>query len=447
MNDQQFVVSFGEREIAEGVVSASIREVADNVRYADITVANDALIITDPDYQAEAQLFSIAAAGREVVFTGIVDAVTPGEENTEIVLVNAVQLLQESGTGGLGVGAGSYALETTWSLLRAAGVEAERIAFPDFDPPWEAFEVVAPLDGVELEGETNIGGIRLLPPGPVSRLADDLGPDSLKQAYSEVPAWAMSYQTARTLFEAESGGLGDIDLALAWLTAVARYSSVALPRGSVRPFRRAWTASRISRRDVTLVRGLVTGRRWLRSPENIFRRPALVPGQIEDFASMRLPPELSVPLREALAAWRRAVEETDPLAAVVALWEAMEFYASGVSAPRVFPKSILRSIRTKATEGLEGEQLRRVEEMVGKLNEPPLLRRLRAALEEDGVPYGEEELSLLQKLRRVRNALAHGRSTETPSEVDLKRGKAIVNRMLVYRVARLTEPTSTASER
>ena len=312
MKDQRFVVRFGEKEIAEGVVSASTREAADNVVYADIIVSNDALLDADPDYQAEARLFSIVASGREALLTGLVDTVTTGAENTEIVLVSHLQLLKESGTAGLGVGAGSYALETTWSLLRAAGIEAERIAFPNFDPPWEAFEVVTALDGVEMEGDVSIGGVRLLPSGPVSRLADGLGPDFLRQLYSEAPAWALSYQTARTLFEAESRGLKDIDLALTWLMARAQYSSVALPGGPARAFQRSWTASRVSRRDVTLVRGLATGRRWSRSPKNTFHRSALVPERIEALATPPLPSDLPIPLREALGAWHRAVEETEP---------------------------------------------------------------------------------------------------------------------------------------
>lgn len=64
--------------------------------------------------------------------------------------------------------------------------------------------------------------------------------------------------------------------------------------------------------------------------------------------------------------------------------------------------------------------------------------------EEDGVPYKEEELSVLQKVRRARNDLVHGRSREAPSEADLKYAVAVAKRMLLYRVTRLnasaTEP-------
>jgi hypothetical protein len=75
------------------------------------------------------------------------------------------------------------------------------------------------------------------------------------------------------------------------------------------------------------------------------------------------------------------------------------------------------------------------------LNEPPLMVRLRAALEEDGLPYKDEELSVLQKVRRARNDLVHGRSREAPSEADLKYAVAVINRMLLYRIARLNTST------
>jgi hypothetical protein len=157
-----------------------------------------------------------------------------------------------------------------------------------------------------------------------------------------------------------------------------------------------------------------------------------------------LPAELPVQVSEAISAWRRAAEERDPLAAVVALWESVEFYASGARARKVFDKPLLKTVRERATEGLEGEQLERVRDMLARLNEPPLMVRLKAALDEDGVPYREEELSMLQKVRRARNDLVHGRSRETPSEADLKYAVAVVNRMLHYRIARLNTSATEA---
>jgi len=446
MPDRRLHIRIGETEIAEGILSLRFQEAADNVVSVDIVFSSDALADSNPDYQAEVRLFAAAGSERETLFTGMVDAVTPRGGETEVRLVSGQQMLNETQTEGLGIGAGIGVLETVWSLLRTWGVEADQISFPEFRPPLEVFEVATALDGIEVSEPTSIGEVRLLPSGTVSRLANDLGPDYLRERYSGASAWALSLQTARTIFDAESQGLKAIDLALAWLTARAQFSGAAMPGGHPRRFQRAWTLSRVSRRDVIVVRGTATGRRWLRSPIDIPDRPTFALNQSEDLEVVPLPPNLPIQIREALSAWRRAAEETDSLAAVMALWEAVEFYTSGVEAPKMFQKATLKSIRRQATAGLEGEQLRRVKDMVSRLNEPPLMVRLRVALDEDQVPYEDAELSLLQRLRGVRNDLVHGRSRETPSAADLRYAKAIVNRMLVYRVSRLTRPTLGATE-
>lgn len=142
-------------------------------------------------------------------------------------------------------------------------------------------------------------------------------------------------------------------------------------------------------------------------------------------------------MREAFSAWRRAAEETDSLAAVVALWECIEFYVSGVSVRDLFTREERRAVLRKATEGLQGEQLEKVRNVIGRLSDAPLMVRLREALGQDSVPYTQEELALLRDLRDLRNDFMHGRSRDLPSEVDLRYAIAIVNRMLVHRVARL----------
>jgi hypothetical protein len=45
---------------------------------------------------------------------------------------------------------------------------------------------------------------------------------------------------------------------------------------------------------------------------------------------------------------------------------------------------------------------------------------------------------VLRRVRKKRNDL-HGRSREAPADTDLRYALALVNRMLVYRIARLNE--------
>ncbi len=41
----------------------------------------------------------------------------------------------------------------------------------------------------------------------------------------------------------------------------------------------------------------------------------------------------------AISAWQRAVKADDPVEALVALWEAIEFYVSGTKSEQLFTKS------------------------------------------------------------------------------------------------------------
>ncbi len=439
MAEHKVLARFGEVEVTEGVVSAKVTNSINEPASVEVVISKAALLDANPDYQAEAQVFVDTDEGLHLLFTGFTVAAEPNEAGTLITATTDTQKLRETKTGGLSFSRVDD-LEVLWAILRSSGMEDDKIQIEGFEPgPLEVFEVASALDGITIERPTAIGDVRMLPEGRVSRMADGMGPEELEHRYNGGSAWAFTLRTARTLFEAEMEGLREIDAALAWLTTRTHYSGVRLPKGGARRFRRDWTMARISRRDVVVARGVCTGRRWLRSPLGIAYRPELVIHEVEDLESLPLPPDISPQMREAFSAWRRAAEESDPLAAVVALWECVEFYVSGVSVDELFTKPERRVVLRRATEGLRGMQLERTREVVGRLNEAPLLVRLRAALEQDGVPCTEGELALLRELRQLRNDFVHGRSRKLPAEVDLRYARAIVNRMLVHRLVRLCQ--------
>jgi hypothetical protein len=437
-------VRFGDNEIVGAGVEGKVRNVINDAAYAQVVIPNEHLANADPDYLAAVEVSAVYGVERTALFTGFVDCVLPEGDKTRIDLVTQTQFMKETAPGGLGLRQ-IDAREIMWALSVLGGYAEDKVEVEGWEPgPFEVFEVATAIDGILVDGPATFGAVTVYPGGPVATLADGMGPEELRERYAGAPAWALVLKTARTLYEAEAAGIRDIDLALAWLTAKAQYNGVSLPGRPPRSFRREWTSSRVSRRNVVVARGTATGRQWLRALETITARPQLALGDIEDLGLPALPAELPVQVREAISSWRRAAEERDPLSAVVALWESVEFYASGASARKIFEKLALKTVRENATAGLEGEQLKRVQDVLARLNEPPLMVRLKAALEEDRVPHKEEELSVLQKVRRARNDLVHGRSREPPSVADLKYAVAVVNRMLLYRVARLnasaTEP-------
>src|SRR5918993_4385192 len=79
-----------------------------------------------------------------------------------------MQRLKEERTGGFG-----YRFvdprEILWGLLRASGMESEKIHIEGFEPgPLEVFEVATALDGVNVADTVSLGQVRLLPHGPVA---------------------------------------------------------------------------------------------------------------------------------------------------------------------------------------------------------------------------------------------------------------------------------------
>lgn len=454
MSDTKLRVVFGETEISRGVISAKIVPgvaTPKGIGLATVVLTTDSLVSAVVDYRSEARIFARTHGREELTFTGIVDSVTPLGDETEIHLVTGLKLLEESSMGGLGISGGKgrlrehEALEASWSMMRASGVEAERIDIEGFTPgPRGLFEVAVAVDGMDLVDPVEMFGVQFVPRGPVSQLADGLGPHELWQAYAEASVWALALPMASTLFEAETEGLKAIDVALAGITALSQYSTSRLPTGGVRDFKREWTRSRVARRDVVLVKRSPSGVRWLRSLTDIPNQPVLNANRVDNLTENShgklLYPET---MREALLAWRRAVDTSDSLSTVVALWEAVEFYASGVKVAKLFESAEIKRIRKAVLNDLEGEKAKRMSEILAQLNQPPLLIRLKAALEADGVPHTENELAVLGRIRKARNDLVHGRSRREPSDRDVMHAIAVVNRILVYRLARASKRASS----
>jgi hypothetical protein len=118
---------------------------------------------------------------------------------------------------------------------------------------------------------------------------------------------------------------------------------------------------------------------------------------------------------------------------VSALWQALELYAAGVSVAPLFSKAELSSLRDQlSVAGLTVDQQQRIRDVVGYLNNAPLMARLDNALRTDGVPLSSEEISVLQRIRTIRNDIEHGKVPTSPQTDDLHHAVAIVARILCY---------------
>jgi len=124
-------------------------------------------------------------------------------------------------------------------------------------------------------------------------------------------------------------------------------------------------------------------------------------------------------------------------AGVQALWQAIESYAAGTKTKaRLFSKSELKKLRQALPEDFSAAQDAALQRIIGRLNEEPLRARLRRRLKSDAVPVTDAELKVLDDLREVRNAVAHGRDIDETIDRDtVNYGISIVARILVHRIA------------
>jgi hypothetical protein len=369
-------------------------------------------------------------------FTGSVISAKPVEDGTEIEAISAVSL-SESVTPGMMI-RGVPPTETIYVLARTAGIPDARLRIGGLaELPRETFEVLVPIEGVSIDSATYFGDILLVPPSAAERATIGLNMQGeLKEAF-EGTAYALAFVTTARMFEAEEKGLAAVDLALAWLTTQLRYGLTHLPDETALAFDRKESLAEVVRKDAVFVRGLTTLRQWIRTPRSAKQARFVSLSRTERPLDGTLP-ALTLQDQLALSALARATRERDSLAQVQALWEAIEFYASGTVVSEMFTKAERKAIRravNDALPSLSDDRRNRVEYAIGQLNNAPLLIRLKKSLDQEGVPIADGEITLLSKLRDLRNDVVHGRNSIRPEAEDVEYAVSIVARMLLFRVS------------
>jgi hypothetical protein len=390
----------------------------------EVQVAAVPLAGVPAEYRAEARL----EAGAENLTRGWVTKADPDGDEVAIEVRNSTPLT-ETLIGHLSI-AGIDHNEVAWSMSRWMGMAA---VVPGLRPFPETIAVAMPLTGLEVSSEIDLEPIRVSADRQVLEImAAPLNDTSEKEAFLAAGAWAIVRFEAYVLAVAEEAAVPLIEAAIDRLALEAQYSLATDPAGVALPFARPALLTDPAAGRTVLVHGHLSGRTWLRSLDN---------PPVRSRATVRrlvLPVVPDNPAwTDALRAWRRAVRETDPLAAVGALFEAVEFYTSGTTVPQILSPSDLRGVaRAVDAMSLAPEKRQRLADVLARANEPPLRVRLVAALKADGVPHSAEEIKRLWRLRDHRNDALHGRGRAMPDPDDLDLAKGLVNRMLIFRAWR-----------
>ncbi|MEU8178804.1 hypothetical protein AB0C14_38570 [Microbispora hainanensis] len=428
-------VRFGSTEAEFCVTHVSMKNALNDIPDAQVDL--DLSVADFPvDYFSMMSIAIVDGGQRSQQFLGSIVRAYGAGSDVSIEAVGAVSLAEK--LMGDMVTRNIPGAELVYTLARGAGFSESALRIQGLENlPCETFEVIAPIDDVDVRAPTTFANLKLITADMVEPMLDGLDiTDDLRDRY-KAKAYAYTLVTARRCLDAEEQGLAAIDLAMAWMTVRLRYGLAVLPDGGALSFDRGESLARPRRRDLVVVRGLTTLRGWLRSPDSVERTTTAVfnPNALR---FNPLLPELTMQERLAILALARATQERHPLAQVQAIFESIEFYASGATVPELFSKADRRQLRAVLPDSLTNAQRKRIEQLMGDLNSAPLRLRLARVMDDDEVPITDEELDLLWKLRQLRNDVVHGRRSDLPAAEDVEYGISLVARMLVHRVAKIS---------
>lgn len=438
-NHQDLKLVFGETRVLGGMRGGRLHTSLESVATADFGLDPDRLGIDLPDFLAPLSVYAGRRIDDHPVFQGHVRRAAADERGVIQVYAADSSELTETVLGGLRT-PHLPPMEAVYILARGAGLAPQQLVIEGLDDlPTETFEVLAPLEGLQVADRVSLGSVTLLPPEPVAaRLLVEGFDDTRLHGAS---GYALALQTEQLAFDAEQRGLDEIDAVLGWVTARQRYGLALLRDGTPQAFDRDDARALPVRRDVVAVRGLLTGRRYSRAPSLQARAATLRLDAADPLLQSVDVSMLSVTDRLALNAARRAVSISEPLERIQALWEATEYLVAGVRAPKTVTREQIKQLKDNVPSEMDDGVRRRALKAIDGMNQVPLLARLRFMIESSNLPCSEEEIELLSEMRRVRNDVAHGRLAQPPTAERLDYATAVVCRLIVSRLV-TTTPTS-----
>jgi hypothetical protein len=440
-------VTLGGADISALVMNLQVRRAVGELGRATFSLAPEPLAELRLDWQGEVIIDAVANQQHIRMFTGAVTDALPVSLSAHsgvagVTAMYAVRCatgtaLSESNTGVV-AHSGLGAADLIHILLRGVGWTPDRMSIEgDDDLPTEVFEVYSDVRDVNYLAATRISGVHLIRGSSVTRLlAEQLPEHDLREQLLKTELFALTLVDAHLVQDALEVGVQRIDETLAWL-ATRVQDGTTLRAGHYWPYLRHQTLAHPRRGNVTLARGLMTGRLLLRGAAGTTQPQAIDVRQGALVLAPPMPASLPPADRLAVLAWNRAREDGVFGQRVQALWDCLEFYASSTHVPRIFDDSQLGAARAAMKEIVSGEtQQARLIEMIGRLNDPPLMVKIVEAARIDGVELSDIERQLLARLRRTRNRASHGSAPQQGRDEDLRHGLSVAARLLAGRASR-----------
>jgi hypothetical protein len=370
--------------------------------------------------------------GAQPVFSGTIQELNVSGE-TAILQATNMSVFKEVGVAPW-VQRELGAYDMIYMFARTSGIERGNINFHmETKDVTETVEVALFVTDCEISEPVVLGPeVRLIPNAvTLERFNTEAVPLALRTAVNNASAVAVTYVDGEDwLFEAEEKGYSKIIEAFDWITLQMRNGLSRDQGGRPKGYSRVMSRAALRHGGIVMATGLSTGRSWLRD-----RSTPVVTLNMESQAFGNLSPLPDRPGRQtrlAAAALARAAEEdSDNMARLAALWQALEYYAADVAVEGSFSAAKARSIRRNAVRGLEGEDKKRVLQVLQNLNSGSLMKRIAQSAENRNVSLTDSDRACLKDLRDIRNNSVHGGNFNAPMRDTVNQGVSIAARLIL----------------
>lgn len=380
--------------------------------------------------------------GEILIFSGEVVSARISGSAIEIDAQNALEFSDAIVSGFV-----SWNLPTTesiYTLVRTSGLDDSKIMIEGLTGQPEYFEVVFPVSNIKTHGRRQVGESLILDRLEIEPLTAKLssqgsGKSDIVDDFFRYSAYILIGVTANYAIDAEAIAWKQARSTIAWLCIDSRSTTVLGPGARLSTYSRGQSRTVPEAVPLSYLRGAATQRAWIRDMSvtrkygdlNLRDTPRAWPSQ-------RLS-ELPESISNASLSLYRAISAQDSLTANLAVWDSVEFYCSNVRSHRLFSKAEGRSLWKIVTKTAtwSAEQEERIKSVRDMLNDRPLMWKLRQQLLADDVPFTDQEFDAFARLRKNRNGLVHGQSSNSAEDEDLRSAIRVMARALTWAGRRL----------
>ena len=432
-----FRLRVGDVDISNAVTHASTRKALSERNSAEFVVDLEAQTIRNLDFSGEVVAESYFDGQWYVIFAGGVRRILHGGPTSKLycegaqgLVVTAAGLLAHQDCN----------FDVIESLVRGADIPHEIDGLPD--RPEEEFEVVVPVSQINVgDFEKIASSVSLISTGRAASVLDRIPdvPQEVRSSFLRSSAYFLSRIRSSSMYAAQKEALAKFDQVLAGLVTGSRYSLFRYPSGVPVPWRRELYQFNPERIELVVVASSSSRRAWIRRTGILaLSKPMTATDEpLPRFAS--LTEHSSLQVRQAFLLCSRAARPGTAVDRITALWQGLEFLVGKQrNKTPVFDREALDRIdlviEEKLKPVLSRDQVDRLGDVLGQLNDPPLLAKLRKHFSTFEIPITEGEFERLWKLRSYRNKVNHGKEPTVPTSAEIDFGVALMARILVYTV-------------